>query len=183
MISQAKKYKAELLAIKHEVNRALRTLGDKQLWNITQTDSLRLTKLKLWSLRYGVSINYILAKLLEYHVARLPKYAKDRANQSRGLGIRIATLTGNVSEKHLKDCIFQGYPDGENLVALKESERDRIIDLLDEELPSKPKGVLAHQSINSFVEGYTAKMNRRKKESLAVERQMLKMHWRGNPWL
>ena len=183
MLSPHRNYKSVLFSIKNEINAALRNLyPDKQIWNITLQDQLRLVKLKVWSERYSLPVTYILLKLLEYHWSRLPKPQRDKAKASKGLGIRIATLIGSVSERHLKDCIFQDFPDGDHLVVFKEAERDRIVDLLEEELPSRPKGVLWHKTISNFIESYTRNLQSTQKTDSSYAKKLSKIPYRGNPW-
>lgn len=184
MLAPHKKYKSALEKVVVDVDTALNKLYPKKhLWKVTELDQARLTRLLVWGDRYGVSTEYILEVLLGYYYSNLPKLQRSRALSSRGLGIRIASLVGDFSLVHLREHLERDFQDGNNLACHKEEEKERIADLLDEELPRKNKGVLQFATLDSFVSAYTRQAEIRREGTIKVSNKMRKMKWRTNPWL
>lgn len=137
----------------------------------------------VWSERYGVSIGYIIEALLTYYYHNLPKHSRDKANRSRGLGIRIATLVGDVSLSILHSHLANDFPDGNNLAAFKEEEKERIVDILDDSMPRKARSVLQYESMDRFVKAYERSIVAKRSNVSRLAHKMCKIKWRGNPWL
>lgn len=191
MLSPNKKYKSALFQVTQDVDKALQSIqwnpkskiSTKQLWKVSDEDACRLTRLLVWSERYGVPLAYVLETLLLYHFSVLPKDRKIRAKQSKGLGLRVATLTGPVSLEVLQEALREDFLDEDNIAAHKEEEKERIADLLDDELPRKSRGVLQFESISRFTTAYEREIKRRRDGVTRLQRKMGKIKWRGNPWL
>jgi hypothetical protein len=171
-----------LFSLRSEIDKVLRDLYGKSIWNPSQLDCCRLVRLKIWSERYSVSIAYILSVLLPFHWHNIPKSIRSKAKNSKGLGVRISTLVGNASLSHLKEKLKEDFPEGENVSQFKESEKDRIEALLEENVPARVKGVLRHKSISAFVKNYRLRMIRVNDKEKKFSRKMKKMPFRGNPW-
>lgn len=195
MLAPHRKYKSALQMVVAEVDKALRQVSQdkshakkdpwavKQLWKVSELDSARLTKLLVWGERYGVTTEYILEVILGFYYSTLPKLLRVRAKSSRALGIRISSLVSDLSHTVLCEHLEYDFPDGSNLAAFKEEEKERIAELLDpDELPRKSRGVLQHDSIDSFVKAYTRQMEVRRTGVSRIDRKMKKLAWRGNPW-
>lgn len=175
-----------LFAVTHEVDSELQQQFGKQFWKITELDKLRLLKLKVWGVKYRVTLGYILGVVMTFYWDRLPKQVREKVKGSRSLGVRIATLVSKGSEKALVDAIARDFPNGENISVYKEEERNRIAALLDEEdneLPvARTKAVLSYKTMSAFVESYTRKVASKKRAMAKLETKMKKMPWRENPW-
>jgi hypothetical protein len=184
MLAPHRKYKSALEKVVTDVDNALQKIyPEKKLWKVTELDSARLTKLLVWSERYGVSLEYILEVLLSFYYSNLPKLHRARALRSRAIGFRISTLTGDYSLAHLLSHLESDFPDGNNLAAFKEEEKERIADSLDDELPRKNRSVLQFPTLDKFVSTYTRRAEIRREGTRRVANKMKKMKWRGNPWL
>jgi hypothetical protein len=184
MLPPHRKYKSALFVVVQDVDKALqRIYPQKKLWKVSELDSARLTKLLVWSERYGVSLEYILETLLGYYYSSLPRANRDRAKQGRSLGVRIATLVGNASHSVLLDHLQADFPDGNNLAAFKEEEKERIADILDPDyVPRRARGILQFKTVSSYVNAYTRLMELRRKGVSRIDKKMGKIAWRGNPW-
>jgi hypothetical protein len=184
MLAPHRKYKSALEKVVTAVDNALQKVyPNKKLWKITELDSCRLTRLLVWRERYGVSLEYILEVLLSHYYSGLPGLRRSGAVSSRSLGIRIGTLTGDNSLAVIRDHLEQDFPDGNNIQAAKEEAKERIAELLDDELPKKHKGVLQFATLDRFVHAYTRYAEIRREGTLRVANKMRKLHWRNNPWL
>ncbi len=90
---------------------------------LSEKDKLRLLRLRIWSMRYKISILEILDLIV-------PVFRKKfrLKGQGKGLGIPVSTLTGAVAEEILQDRLTEQYPDGANITAWKFAERERQLD-------------------------------------------------------
>jgi hypothetical protein len=89
---------------------------------------------------------------------------------------------GSSAFANLREHLERDFPDGSNLEAFKEEEKERIADLLDAELPRKNRSVLQFSTMNKFVNAYTRQTELRRRGVARLQRKMAKMAWRGNPW-
>jgi hypothetical protein len=185
MLAPQRKYKSALFQVVQQVDAALQNVyPQKRLWQVKDLDAARLTRLLVWSERYGVSLEYILETVLEYYYRGLRKHSTRDPKISRSLGIRIQTLVSDGSLAILVEHLNTDFPDGNNLAAFKEDYKERIADILDPEaMPRKARNVLQFRNLDSFVNAYTRQMELRRKGVSRVERKMNKISWRGNPWL
>ena len=168
------------------------------LW-LTELDKCRLLTLRTWEMKYKVDLKTILQILLPFWEG----FLKRRTNNinTKGLGIRITTLTGKKSEQVLKQGTSKLYPNQENRMLFVNQEQERITGIYLKELekrsdgirsqsdPSslyttdgKPKTLVDFGSPDAFVKYYRKWI---KKEQLAREQIrdiMLKNKHRNNPW-
>jgi hypothetical protein len=165
-----------------EIDSILKRYFGKNLYYPNEQNASRLLKLRVWSLRYKVDLIYILQKLLPY----LEKVASKhylRKGSSRGLGVSIPVLTGPAAEEYLKKCIAQDFPDAENILAWKESEKERCIDLMEkDEVMGKPRPILHYEKVSDFVDSYSRRIRQTRKSSDRLDKKMSKIPYRGNPW-
>jgi hypothetical protein len=149
---------------------------------LNDKDKLRLLRLRVWSMRYKISI----PEILDLIVKPLRKKVRGRA---RGLGLSIATLTGAVAEEILEDRIVERYPDGANISAWKETERDR--QLLAEWL-EETDGMPVHDSVITLLEvgdvedytkAYATRIAAARKRNESELWRRRRKRYRGNPWL
>lgn len=184
MLAPYRKYKSALEKVALDVSKALEHIyPEKKLWKVTELDSARLTRLLVWSERYGISLEYILEVLLGHYYSTLPKLRRAAALRSRSLGIKVASLVGDYSLSVLLEHMQSDFPDGNNLAAFKEQEKERIADSLDEELPRKSKSVLQFATMDKFVSAYVRSSEIRREGTRRIANKMRKVKWRGNPWL
>lgn len=164
-----------------EIEKILHKDFGKTLYFPNRQNAARLLKLKVWSIRYSVSIRYILSKLVPYfeHIASRHYLRKD----SKGLGVSIPVLTGKAAEEKLKEFIAKEFHDSENVLDWKESERERCIRLMEkEEVMGRPRPILQYRNVNDFVDAYSSKIDIKRKEADRLAKKMAKQPWRGNPW-
>lgn len=183
MLPPHRRYKTVLQMVVQDINKALEKIyPKKRLWQITEGTSGRLTKLLVWSERFGVPLEYVLEVLLGYYYSTLPKGRQFKAKTSRSLGISVATLVGKQSFEILKENLAKDFPDGNNLAAWNEQEKERITAMLDVELTPKARSVLHYGSMRSFMDAYITHIEQQKKEADKLETKMKRIAWRGNPW-
>lgn len=185
MLAPHRRYKSALFTVVQDVDRALqRIYPQKKLWKVSEADSCRLTKLLVWSERYGVSLEYILETLLTYYYDNLPKSTRSKSRMAKSLGVRVATLCGDVSLSILRNSLERDFPDGNNLAAFKEEEKERIAEtvLNPDGLPRKARGPLQFKTVSAYVNAYTRQMELRRRGVSRIARKMSKIAWRGNPW-
>lgn len=83
-------------------------------------DLLRYLNWKVWTLRYGVPLNWIVGHILQY-------FEKAREGKGNTLGIGSAALTGATMEQFLREHLLQEYPNGENIKLLAARTRERVM--------------------------------------------------------
>jgi len=130
-------------------------------------DGLRLLTLRAWASRYHVSLDFILAFLLDGH------FSKIRARPGGGhvsLGVSVAALTGVKARQALEEEIVRAYPMGENVMAA----RDQLVQIV------RPPGALKRlpQSAD-MIAAYGQEMESRQR--LRRTKFTSKRAWRGNP--
>lgn len=166
--------------IRFEFEDSVRNDFGKKMYRIKPDDSMRLLKLRVWSVRYKVSVRYILLKLVPHFERFARAY---RRNSSDGLGVTIAVLTGNAAEEKLRECIAKDFPDGENTVAWKEAAKARCIAIMDkDEIMGRPKPFLHHKTIDAFMDSYKTRISQMQREQEKLDKKMSKQPWRDNPW-
>lgn len=172
-----------LTRLEFEVDAILRKRLDKQLYQPKRDDSLRLQRLKVWSMRYSVSLEYILTKLIP-HFEKLAQrhYIRRSAGQSKGIGVSIAVLTGPAAEEKLKEFIQKDFPSNENVAIWRENEQERCLAILDEIEYGRPKPILHFKSVSDFVKAYSNGIDRKRRKGRKLDNKLGKQPWRGNPW-
>lgn len=167
--------------IRYEVDSIIRKEFGTQLFQLTPDNAMRLLKLRVWSVRYKVSVRYILLRLVPYY----KKFAQNfrRRYNEKGLGITIAVLTGRSAEQKLREFILKDFPDGENLVDWKEDAKQRCLDIVNrDELVGRPKPFLQYKSIKAFIVSYEKRIATMNSDLSRSEKQLAKQPWRGNPF-
>ena len=120
---------------------------------------IRLMNWKVWSLRYHVSIEFILTTLYKvWHCS--PKFSPDG---SVSLGLSASAATGKRAREIIQDEVIRTYPAKENELLAKEEIRSRWLDL---------KPVKGNNYIKSIL----------KKRAKIKSTPRYHRTWRGNPW-
>ena len=133
---------------------------------LSPEDKLRLLNLNVWSLRYGVSIDYILTALLQHYFVR-------HRRKNRYLGIRVSALMSKPSEEFLEEAIRQEFPNNEMEQERQEREKRRVNRIL------KTQTRLKMETVNPDV--YEDQWQKRDR---MIQRQGrgFSRSWRGNLW-
>lgn len=164
-----------------EVSTALQEALGKTIWHISESDRYRLYKLWIWSQRYSVTLEYIVSVLVPYFNTGVEKRT---GKKSKGLGVSIPVLTGNVAEDVLKKCISRDFPDGDNLSLYRETEKDRISSLLSKsEFHTRIKGSLQYKSVSAETRAYISTITKNVQVANKLATKMRKMPFRNNPWI
>lgn len=177
----------EVTQIVDAVDSILRKSFGKQLFYPKEDDQIRLLRLKMWSERYSVSVDYILGRLVPYFEKLAVKHSrKPREKMSKGIGTTIAVLTGPAAEAYLKDCIGKEFPDGEHIIAWKQNKREECLAKMDEDegevTQRKPKSILQYPTLAAFRRAYEARITHKRKTEGKLEKKLARQPWRGNPF-
>ena len=132
-------------------------------------NSIRLLNWKVWSLRYGVSLNWIIDHLLQY-------YAKARRGSPNSLGISITTLTGEKAQQALMAMLAQEFSSKENLAVRRTALQIKMI-----QLPSRIQ-TKKEITVNQYIKEYRSKAMQLRHKFTSGQ-QKFRRSWRGNPWL
>jgi hypothetical protein len=167
--------------IRFEVDSIIRQEFGTQLFQLTPDNAMRLLKLRVWSVRYKVSVRYILVRLVP-HYKKFAQNFRRRYNE-KGLGITIAVLTGRMAEEKLREFIAKDFADGENTITWKEDEKQRCLNIINQdELVGRPKPFLHYRSVKAFVAAYEKRVRIMNRDFIRIEKTMALQPWRGNPW-
>jgi len=150
--------------------RALATVDQRPIEEINELlgflspqDRMRLLNLQIWSMRYHVSLSYLLHVLLQQH------FVKHRKTGKRLIGIRIDSLTSRKVEEYIEERIMQDFPNGELEQQYRVECEQRII-----------QGRPELQDIDDL-EGYEDQLVKLEAQRQRMQKR-LRRPWRNNPW-
>jgi hypothetical protein len=119
--------------------------------NVSLTGGLtriQLLNWEVWSMRYHVSLDFILEAVL----ARFARHRKPPPKNTLTLGISVTTLTGPAAKQAVLDSIHANFPNGEN----RKSVHQQL-------LPPSVLG-LKYDSPEEMVKRYDEMMTQRQRE-------------------
>lgn len=94
-----------------------------KLW-LNKNDRMRLLTLRTWEIKHKVDLKTILEILLPFWEGFVQK--RSRKTKSKGLNVRVSTLTGKKSEQILVDNLKKIFPSNENRTLWMIKEKERI---------------------------------------------------------
>jgi hypothetical protein len=171
--------------VQTEIDEILRRSLGKRLFTVKRDDQLRLIKLKMWSTRHSVPLEYIIEKLVP-HFEKLAQrnYVKKYAGASKGLGVPISVLTGPAAEEKLIEFIAKEFTEDEHIHATREAAKAECLDKLGlSENTGRVRPVLNFPSVDEYMKSYTSGIERKRRSGARIERKLAKQPYRGNPWL
>ncbi len=147
-------------------------------------DIARLFKLRVWSVKYSVSVQECLDLIV-------PVFRAVIKVKSTGLGVGIKTLTSRGAEKLLGEKLLERYPGNENVRVAKELERDHQLKI---EALEETEGLTVREpevksrlemSAGEYVMLYEKRILRYRDqiEKASVEPWRHRKLYRGNPWV
>jgi len=127
-----------------------------------RTSDLYLVNLKVWTLRYGVSVEFVLDAILKhYHnLQNDPKYRHRDPPDTISLHIPVSYLGGEKARQAVEDAVKAAYPNGENW-RMRESEQ-----LLQQN--PLPRTHFDPADPDDYLRRYGAKIDRIRKEQEAT---------------
>jgi hypothetical protein len=152
-----------------------------------RVDTLRLTRLQVWSWRHRVSIDEILSLTLPY----LRKSTSGAQKSRYGLGCSVAALTGMGNEKILIEAIKLKYPGAEHRDIWRHEQRRRQLEAEAVEdsdgLQIKPrtvKSLLECDSVSGYIKSYREQVisTRRKMDAAISAPKRRRKLYQDNPW-
>lgn len=150
---------------------------------LNDKDRLRLLVLRSWTVRYSVSLDYILRKVLPFWEAFVQRRSKRM--KSRGLNVQVSTLVGKKSEEILIQNIEKDFPNGINRILRKQEDTERIFSkLLSQE---SNDGIKVKQprisTLEKYVRHYKYSMKQDSKRRDRIEAEFQKRPYRTNPFI
>lgn len=172
---------AVTIRIASEVTTALEASTGRTIWHLSETNRFKLYRLWIWKQRYKVTLEYILGVLVPYFTKGVEKRT---GKKSKGLGISIPVLCGDVAEEILQERIARDFPDGEHLSHYREEEKERISAIITppSDFPTRVRKSLQFASLDDEASAYKKSINRSVRKSSNIDRKMKKIPFRGNPW-
>jgi hypothetical protein len=139
-------------------------------------DSLRLFNLKMWCLKYNVTLLWVIQTLTHHwlhakHVAR--------KNPPKGIGVRIPTLVGPTSRKVIEEALLRDFPDRENEIHLRTLIEEKY--LLSEDVMGSD-GAFRVNNPTKMLKAYLSRIKRAQTGLEELEKSLSRRQWRGNPY-
>ena len=179
-MSTKKELFAVTVRIASEVSEALLRATGKTIWKISESDRHKLYRLWMWSQRYSVSLDYILSVLVPYFSKGVEKRT---GKKSKGLGVSIATLVGDVAEDVLQKAIAKDNPDSDHLGMYREEQRDKVLALLKKDsIPVRIKSTLQYNRLKESTDSIINSIQRESKRQIKIAYKLRKIPYRGNPF-
>jgi hypothetical protein len=163
-----------MMAFSLRVERAVRRDFGVQWWRPSAEDELRLLRLEQFEQKYKVTLEWILKLLVPVWKQKFGKFKK-----GQGLGVAISTLTGNVSERIIRDQIKRDFPDGENIQTWKAQEQQR--QWLQVEEVGNVREDWEHPA--QTIKRYRRRMGAQREELRRFSQSQRKRNYRNNPWI
>jgi hypothetical protein len=136
-----------------------------------QDTSFRLLNLKVWCLRYHVSLSFILDVLLD-HFAYVRKRWSSQDPSLLSLSVPLASFTGAAARQAIEEALVRAFPGEENYLQANHELRQQIVG-------HRPLLRLSFGSTEDMLERYSKIMKRRQRQILT---KRSRRPWRGNPW-
>lgn len=165
------RYRSRLERVFVELNEKTLSMGVRRF---SDEDILKLMTLEMWSVRYEVDLKFVVEQLLAYWRGRY----KLKAFHTSGMGTKVPSFVGQHSEQILRERILRQYPDGENILAQRNTARLRLIALASDGVEAKK----SYADPAEFVSRYRAAMMRAQKFEGRMSEHMKRRKYRGNPW-
>ncbi len=162
--------KYQAMAWEVRVQACLRKIRHRDVWlKLDTTAQIRLLNLKVWTLRYNVSLEFILTTLIRYYQKHNPS-----ARTSSALGFSPAQLCGRASEEIVREAVKEQMPD--NASKARADLRHKMVGAI-RPIPA-PK---ADDNLDTYCQHYQRWCEkRRSKAERAADK--FRRPWRGNPW-
>lgn len=157
------------------VRNKLASSQDRHIYKVPWNDQLRLLTLRTWSLKYHLPVEEILKVLIGYWSKR---FERGNKKGKKGLGCKIGTLCGDVSESILKTYIQKQYPGGENVTAWKIDKQARI-------LRTTEMRQFYSKTIQTFMKRYQQTTAKARKQTVVAlsKGNLTRRRYPGNPWI
>lgn len=145
---------------------------------LTQKDMYRLLILRSWTIKYKVSLEYILRNILTFWEAFVQR--RSRKMKSVGLNVMVSTLTGNKSEEILKQFITKDFPNSLNISIWKTAEQERIFRIKhDDGIKTIRKEA---KTLSRYVKQYKTYKRKENNRRERIEGLFQKYPYRDNPF-
>jgi hypothetical protein len=145
---------------------------------LTQKDIYRLLILRSWTIKYKVSLEYILRNILIFWEAFVQRRSKQM--KGRGLNVRVSTLTGKKSEEILKQFIEKDFPNNLNINIWKTSEQERIFRIKETEGIKTVRREI--KTLSKYVKHYKYSIRKENTRRERIEKLFQSRPYRDNPF-
>jgi len=136
---------------------------------LSDQHTLLLMNWKTWTVRYAVTVDFVLITLLDY----FKKIRRKRPYQIT-LGVGVPQLTGPRAQEIIEAAVSATFPDGENLAAQRSEMMSRIVS---RRLLKFPPGTPLRTSLKEYKQA----IEQHQQRSRTLPKQYIRA-WRGNPF-
>jgi len=158
----------------------------RKLWRLKPADEMRLLVLFSWRDKHGLSVLWMLRKLLPIWHQRFSRFRKNAS-----LGCTVAVLVGRKSEEIIQNIAAREFTAGENKRDARERARERIEKMFatERKTAARYKSPMDAPNTDAFLLNYGRELrrwNRSSKSQTSEGSRQLKiikaMPYRGNPF-
>jgi hypothetical protein len=139
-------------------------------------EQYRLLTFRYWISKHKVSLEFIVQHVVKYWIK---KYERPRKSRIKiGVGVRLATLTGMVSEQILLKNINAEFPNEENVLDWRQQQRNK-------QIPIEISNISRGENPEDFVKNYLARVERKQRTADwdVDKKKRFKRNYRDNPYL
>ena len=158
-----------------KVDKTLREVHKQYHVSPKWEDQCRLLTLKMWEQKYHVPLKFILQVLIPFWKKLMEN--RRRRVKPGSIGVQIATLTGKLSEKALKEAIDRQFPRGENIEAWRIQEQESY-------LRQRQLLLRKYQDLGKFLKEYQkiCRRSRRRTNQTIASGRYTRRRYPNNPW-
>lgn len=144
---------------------------------LTEKDQYRLLILRVWEDKYKIDLRYILQTLVPFWEGFIQRRSKKM--KSRGLNVKVSTLTGKKSEQILVDSISKSFPNRENFSLWIAYHKERIIQ---NHLKQETRSQKEFSTPGSYLRYYRKQLKTESKLREQITADMKSRNYRNNPF-
>lgn len=159
---------------------AIENSTGRKVWHVKDKDLARLHRLWMWSQRYSISLEYVTGTLVTYFARGVERHT---GRKSKGLGVSIPTLTGDVAENILRQQIEKDFPDRENVAAYRDAQQTYCYDTLEhQDVQVRIKPTLEYRTLKRATDAIVQSIELRRARYQKIARSLKKIPFRANPF-
>lgn len=164
-----------LQKVRQALSRIEKVDPDAIILSFNTNHHFRLLNLRVWCLRYHVSLDFILEFLLHHYFQNIRKASPYNNTKIIQLGVAIPALCGEASRHAIEQEILHRFPANENDHIYKSQLFQKAADL------KSPRLVAPTDNLQEDTKRYLSTM-RTRNQRLNNTSKLKRRPWRGNPW-
>lgn len=162
------------MKISLEVETVLKRKFGIKWFRPSEEDELRLLRLDQWREKYHVTLTWMLMELIPYWRKKYSQYGN-----GSGMGVTVATLTGEISERIIVSRIKEVFPDNQLERAWRAKEQDSQW----EEIFDRGRCREDWDNPQIALRQYRNRILEERGERQKWQKKLSQRRYRGNPWL